>query len=521
MTIATSQSTTTLLGDGSTVVFDFAFIAGASTNIVVTLTDASGNETILSPSLYSLVLNAAVPGQLWGVGGTVTYPLTGSPITAGESLTIARIVPLTQTTSISNQGGFYPAVVEQALDQLEMQIQQITARTGQYRGTWQTGVLYNFGDIVVDGANGTNTGNYYICALSNTSVVWATDLAAGDWVLAFNVQTLVSLAAAAAATVLLATSATNNVAIGTGSKTLVTQSGKEFQVGMFLVAADANNPANFMTGQVTAYSGTSLTLNVTSTGGGGTPSAWDIGVSGAPGPQGTQGAPGTLPIAAAGGTANAITATYSPAVGLVDQNLAVVVLAAAATITNPTFSPNGNTAHPITARGGQALVVGDLPGAGFVAFLEYNAANTRWELLNPPTPLITNNQLLANTSGGTAPPAGTGLSAFLDAVFGANRGRVLVRGASAWAEVGPGTNGQALTSNGTDLAMGTPSNQTITLSGDVGGSGSAGIATTLAGIIGAQTVGIGAATKANSFTIDGKGRVNSVSNCTTNCNCGC
>src|SRR5262249_950360 len=129
-------------------------------------------------------------GSLHHVGGTVTYPLSGSPIANGTSLTVSRIVPLTQTTSISNQGDFAPTVTERALDQLCLEIQQVAARTGQLRGVWVTDTVYNFGDIVQDGINGENTSNLYTCTIANTSGVWADDLAAGYWSLALNVADL-------------------------------------------------------------------------------------------------------------------------------------------------------------------------------------------------------------------------------------------------------------------------------------------------------------------------------------------
>ena len=90
-----------------------------------------------------------------------------------------------------------------------------------------------------------------------------------------------------------------------------------------------------------------------------------------------------IPRIAAGGTVDAITATVVPALTLADQIMVAVVSAGASTSTTPTFAPNGLTARTITARGGAALVVGDIGPAGFVALLEYNLANTRWELLNP------------------------------------------------------------------------------------------------------------------------------------------
>lgn len=83
------------------------------------------------------------------------------------------------------------------------------------------------------------------------------------------------------------------------------------------------------------------------------------------------------------GTVDVITATYSPAPTLVDKKILFLVASGANTSTTPSFSPNGLTAHTITKDGGSPLSVGDIAGAGHVLILEYNLANTRWELLNP------------------------------------------------------------------------------------------------------------------------------------------
>lgn len=181
MTISTSASSQIFLGNGSTTAFDFSFIANSANDIEVIYTDSTGTPTLLSSSQYTLTLNPAATGQLWGIGGTVTYTVSGSPIASGTSLTVSRILPLVQTITISNQGDFAPQVTEEALDTLEMQIQQVAARTGQIRGVWATGVDYGFGDVVQDGVNGANSSNYYMCAIANTSGTWSTDLAAGDW----------------------------------------------------------------------------------------------------------------------------------------------------------------------------------------------------------------------------------------------------------------------------------------------------------------------------------------------------
>lgn len=190
MTISTTASTTTLLGNGVTTQFVFSFIYNSAGDIQVIYTDTNGTQTVLTTAQYNLFLNAAQPGSIWGIGGIVTYPTSGPAIPNGSSITITRTVPLTQDTSISNQGDFSPQVIEAALDTLCQEIQQVSARTGQLRGVWATNVQYNYGDIVVDGANGNNTGNYYMCIIANTSTVWATNLASGDWTLVLNVQAI-------------------------------------------------------------------------------------------------------------------------------------------------------------------------------------------------------------------------------------------------------------------------------------------------------------------------------------------
>ena len=74
---------------------------------------------------------------------------------------------------------------------------------------------------------------------------------------------------------------TDSRTIGTGSKTFAIQTGKEFAVGMYALAADAADPTRWMLGPVTAHnSGTgSLTINVTHTNGSGTLADWRISLS--------------------------------------------------------------------------------------------------------------------------------------------------------------------------------------------------------------------------------------------------
>ncbi len=93
---------------------------------------------------------------------------------------------------------------------------------------------------------------------------------------------------------------------------------------------------------------------------------------------------GSLNWVDGGGTADAITATYSPVIAaLVDGQLCFVRATAANATTTPTFKPNGTTAHTIVKTGGVALVASDIVGDGHELILRYDLANTQWELLNP------------------------------------------------------------------------------------------------------------------------------------------
>jgi sorbitol-specific phosphotransferase system component IIA len=89
-------------------------------------------------------------------------------------------------------------------------------------------------------------------------------------------------------------------------------------------------------------------------------------------------------VAVATGTVNAITATYAPVpLALMDRMMVLFRATGANTITTPTFNPNNLGAKVIVKKGGVALAVGDITGAGFVGHLVYDATNERWELLNP------------------------------------------------------------------------------------------------------------------------------------------
>jgi len=89
-----------------------------------------------------------------------------------------------------------------------------------------------------------------------------------------------------------------------------------------------------------------------------------------------------------GGTADALTAGYTPAITALTHGMTLYVRAAAANATAaPTFTPNSGViaAKAIVKGAGSALAVGDIAGAGHWLELQYDATLDRWVLLNPAT----------------------------------------------------------------------------------------------------------------------------------------
>lgn len=82
--------------------------------------------------------------------------------------------------------------------------------------------------------------------------------------------------------------------------------------------------------------------------------------------------------AVAAGTADAITATYSPAITLTDRRIVFLTGCVANLTTTPTFNPNVLGAQVIKGKGGAALKVGEITGD---CILIYHTTGTYWELL--------------------------------------------------------------------------------------------------------------------------------------------
>jgi hypothetical protein len=107
-------------GNGVTTAFPFTFKVFTTADVLVVQTDDDGVEsTLVLTTNYTVSLNA---DQDVSPGGTVTM-LVAPP--TGYLLTLTSNIGNLQGVQITNQGGFYPSVINTALDRLTILVQQL------------------------------------------------------------------------------------------------------------------------------------------------------------------------------------------------------------------------------------------------------------------------------------------------------------------------------------------------------------------------------------------------------------
>lgn len=121
MTISsTTRKAGPFSGTGAQTDYPFMFKVFTADDMLVVLTDSDGVETTQALTTnYTVALN---DDQNVSPGGTITM-LVAPP--TGYLLTVGSAVLPTQGQSIPNMGGFYPKVIENALDKLTISVQQI------------------------------------------------------------------------------------------------------------------------------------------------------------------------------------------------------------------------------------------------------------------------------------------------------------------------------------------------------------------------------------------------------------
>lgn len=117
MTVSTQVSRNEYTGNGSTTQYDFTFRILDKSHLLVQTLDTS--ESIVTLTLGT---DYSVTGVNRYSGGKVVL---NTPLPDGYKISIERSIPVTQETSIRNQGGFFPEIHEDAFDKLTMIIQRM------------------------------------------------------------------------------------------------------------------------------------------------------------------------------------------------------------------------------------------------------------------------------------------------------------------------------------------------------------------------------------------------------------
>ena len=212
MTInSTTRKTNALVGNGNTHTYPFAFKVFTDADVLVKKLEVSTSiETTLilgANNDYIVTLNEDQNGN---PGGSITLKQGGNNfnLPSGFQLVITSAVEPLQGTDLTNQGGFYPEVINDALDQAVILHQQqqdeldrsikfsltntigsleitenanarknrvlgfdnlgefeVLKELGTYRGDWSANTAYAVRDLVKD----TSTNNIFFCNTAHTS----------------------------------------------------------------------------------------------------------------------------------------------------------------------------------------------------------------------------------------------------------------------------------------------------------------------------------------------------------------
>ena len=212
MTInSTTRKTSALVGNGNTATYPFAFKVFTDADVVVKKLEVSTSiETTLTLGAnndYIVTLNEDQNGN---PGGSITLKSGGNNqnLASGFQLVITSALEPLQGTDLTNQGGFYPEVINDALDKAVILHQQqqdeinrsikfsltntigsleitenannrknkvlgfdnlgefeVLKELGTYRGDWAASTSYAVRDLVKD----TSTNNIFFCNTAHTS----------------------------------------------------------------------------------------------------------------------------------------------------------------------------------------------------------------------------------------------------------------------------------------------------------------------------------------------------------------
>ena len=117
MTVSSTTRKLTYTGTGTVGPFAYTFRIFSDSDLAVTTTDLAGADVVLV-----LDVDYTVTGTGAFAGGSITLT---SALTTGWTLTVERTLPLTQLTSLRNQGAYYPETIEDTFDRSRMIDQQL------------------------------------------------------------------------------------------------------------------------------------------------------------------------------------------------------------------------------------------------------------------------------------------------------------------------------------------------------------------------------------------------------------
>ena len=232
MTLSTTTVKNSYSGNGSTTAFNYSFGINSTTELKVIIRSSLGTETTKTITTHYTVADAGA------AGGTVTFTSGNTPA-SGETVVLLRDTDLTQETDYVANDPFPAETHEDALDKMQMQIQEIqeevdrsiklsrtntmtsteftenatsraskvfsfdssgelsvTNEIGNFQGNWATGTAFSLRDIVRQNSTSDSSTykNVYICTTAHTSTgSYLTQNDTSNWALLVEVASFDTL----------------------------------------------------------------------------------------------------------------------------------------------------------------------------------------------------------------------------------------------------------------------------------------------------------------------------------------
>lgn len=301
MSVSSTDNQIIYTGTGSTGPFDFDFRIYASSDLVVELfTIATEVSVELEETTdYTVTIDGDGTGHIDTV----------ESVASTHKLIITRRLPLTQEINYVENDKFPAATHEEGLDRSRMIDQQLQEQIDRcvkvpagstldvdslVTSVTEAAGAAETAQVLAEAAQAAAEDAQAAAEAAQAAAESAEGTATTEAGLATTAKTAAETARDAAQNYAAALKGTSSssVAIGTGAKTFTTQTGKQFAAGMFVLVVDQANSANWIFGQVTSYSSTTLVIDSQVIGGSGTIAAWNIYVAGIRGAQGSTGAAG-------------------------------------------------------------------------------------------------------------------------------------------------------------------------------------------------------------------------------------